>query len=339
MDGFPAEECTASRKLADQEKACRHPTIEEALKLPEGSYQREEFLHQLLNNMVRQDPKRALELSLQLPTRQRNTIARSAVRELVKTDLDAAVAFFDKHIIEFAVMNGDAFTHTYYSLANRNLAGAEKVLALADDPRCREPAPRLREVSLSALLRLDSPERAYREASKFGGPYVRKICRKWLHHDRAGFLDWMKQSPENKVHGLVALIEQSSEQAPFKAAQYISELDPLGYENSSHQWRWEIKKIFSLILKLDEKFALDWAKNLKSRNFTVPVWYGVASHLAKSDPDASAKWIASLPPGSGRKAAAQGFLQSKLQNARVYDSPFSISSTAFKADTFGKYKE
>lgn len=320
-------------------RPAKRATIDDALKLPEASEKREEIIHQRLNEMVRKDPKRALELSLHLPTRRRNNVAHSAAQNLIKTDLDAAVAFFDKHPSKYAVTNGNAFVDTYSALARRDLRAAEKVLAFANDPRCRTAAGSLRQAALAALLVHDSPERAYKEASKLGEGYVRAICRSWLNTNRVGFLEWMKLSKKNRVQGLVALISETSEPAPFTAAKYITELDALGYHDPSYHWRWAISKIFSQMLRQDEKHALKWAKELKSKEFTVPTWFGVARHIGKSDPDAAAKWISTLPAGSGRKAAAQGFFESQVGDQRVYGSPFSIGSSAFKADSFGKPKE
>lgn len=314
------------------------PTIEDAQKLPEGSYRREEIIHQRLGEMARKDPKRALELSLQLPIKRRIDVAHSAAQALIKTDLDAAVAFFDKHPVEFAVTNGNAFVDTYFALAGRDLAGAEKVLALANDPRCRIPAGRLREIALGALVRFDSPERAFKEASKIGGSHVNGVCRQWLRYDRTGFLAWMNLTPENRVLGLVALIHQTAEQAPIKAAEYIKELDPLAHEDSSHHWRWKVTKIFHQLLKRDEKYALKWAETLKSRDFALPAWVGVATHLTRSDPKAAAEWITNLPAGLGRKAAAHGFFYAQI-NERISGHNFSIGSTAFQPDTFDKNKE
>jgi len=281
-------------------------TLEYALSLPEGSKRRAEILVRRIPKVAEDDPARAMTLSLELPTKQRNWIARKIAQAWAEKDVDSVVAFLDGNP-RLAEGNGDILVETLSKLAQRNIVSAEAVVARSEKIEDDRISERVRESALRQIVYRFSPERAMELAGRLGKSEFH-VAESWEFNRRKSFDAWMvNASPKHRAIGLTVLANASTFYQPRKAAGYLSELEKLELDIPLH---YPVQTMVNVVRSYAAKTleeAAAWAGQLEN-TASAPIATERISRLwVVNNPGKAAKWISGLRKGAPRQSAALGF--------------------------------
>jgi beta-lactamase regulating signal transducer with metallopeptidase domain len=282
-------------------------TLKFAMSLPEGSRRRAEIIANLIPKFAKDDPHRALTLSLELPIKQRKWFTADIAKAWAEKDVEGAVAFLDNNP-RLADGDGDVLVETLSRFAQRDLASAEAVVARSEKIKDDRVSTRVRESALRQIVYRFSPERAMELAGRLGKSEYH-VAEFWEGQHPKNFNEWMVNAlPKQRALGLLVLASVSTEDQPRKAAAHLIELDKLEIDTQLH---YEHKRTIANTVRfyaaqnLEE--AAEWASKLEDAASALIATEMIGRLWAVNHPGNAAKWISGLRKGAPRQSAALGF--------------------------------
>ena len=281
-----------------------------AMTFPEGSVRRVEHMKRVIPAIAEQDPERALELSLQIPKRDRERPVEQILMRWASADFEAALRFSDDHPL---VVRGRALEQLLMALAKRDVAGAEEALRRVEDMGDRSLTPgSVRFYALETIAQAGEPGRAMELAGALGAPHVRNAAVNWARIDRAGFEAWLATAPgAHRAPALAGFAFHLHDSDPGAAAEILSGLAEIDLPQTViYDAQRTGAAVARQLLEQDVGGAQSWVSSLAGTRFGGPPARVLMREWLETDRRAPAiRWMSSLPEGPGRDGAAITLLE------------------------------